>query len=74
MSEQFTADCGTTYKKPKIKLIGTDGNVFGIIGRVRRVLQSNVNAEVANEFQKKAMSSDSYDAVLRLTMEYVDVC
>jgi len=60
-------------KKPTCKLIGTDGNVFNIIGKVKRTLVENSMREKANEFTKKALQSSSYDAVLCLCMEYVDV-
>ena len=59
--------------KPKCKLIGTDGNVFNIIGLVSKCLKNNGKTEEAKEFTKKAFSSGSYDEVLALTFDYVDV-
>ena len=59
--------------KPKCKLVGEDGNVFNIIGRVSKSLkQAGLKIEAA-EFQDKAFNSDSYDEVLQLVMEYVEV-
>jgi hypothetical protein len=60
-------------KLPKCKLIGIDGNVFAIIGAVSACLKKAGQRERATEFTRKAMSSDSYDAVLRLCGEYVEV-
>ena len=53
--------------KPKCKLIGIDGNVFIIIGAVNKTLEKA-------GLNDKAMQQESYDDVLRLCFEYVDVC
>jgi len=63
---------GLSMDKPKCKL-GTDGNVFAIIGAVSRTLRAAKLPEQAKEFTDKALSSASYEAVLRLCMEYVEV-
>ena len=60
-------------EKPACKLVGTDGNVFAIIGNVSRVLKRAGQSDKASEFQKRAMSSGSYDDVLALCFEYVEV-
>jgi hypothetical protein len=59
--------------KPKCKLTGVDGNVFAIIGQVRSVLRKAGQQDKAAEFCKRALMSDSYDAVLQLCFDYVDV-
>ena len=59
--------------RPKCKLIGEDGNVFNIIGRVSKALKNEGMAEKAIEFQDKAVKCGSYDEVLRLVMTYVEV-
>jgi hypothetical protein len=61
-----------TRRKPACPLVGTDGNVFAIIGRVRRCLELSGQPERATEFVERATSAASYDAVLQLTFEYVD--
>jgi hypothetical protein len=59
--------------KPEVKLVGEDGNVFNVIGRVSKALKgAGMKAESA-EFTAKAFASESYDAVLRLAMEYCEV-
>lgn len=59
--------------KPICKLIGTDGNVFSVIGKVSSCLKKAKLSDQAKEFTEKAFDAGSYDEVLRLCMEYVDV-
>lgn len=60
-------------EKPTCRLSGTDGNVFAVIGNVSRALTKAGQSEKAKEFKEKAFKSDSYDAVLVLCFEYVEV-
>jgi len=59
--------------KPACKLVGTDGNVFSIIGRVKQALKKAGQDDRASEFVKRAFAARSYDEVLALCMDYVDV-
>jgi hypothetical protein len=59
-------------EKPKVKLIGQDGNAFYIIGRVCKALRASGQADKVAEYQAKATSGD-YDHLLQVTMEYVDI-
>jgi hypothetical protein len=59
-------------RRPECPLVGEDGNVFAVIGRVRRCLERDGQPERAREFVERATSSTRYDAVLKLTFEYVD--
>ena len=59
--------------KPACKLIGTDGNVFSIIGRVRRSLVEAGQEDRAREFVERAYRAESYEEVLVLCLEYVEV-
>lgn len=63
-----------TKQLPKCVLTGVDGNVFAIIGTVSKCLRRAGMSEKAKEFQARAMASKSYDDVLVLCFEYVDVC
>jgi hypothetical protein len=54
-------------------LLGTDGNVFAIIGKVSKSLKKARLKDQAKEFQDKAFNSGSYDEVLSLCMEYVEI-
>ena len=60
-------------KKPTCKLVGEDGNVFSIIGRVSKVLKGAGQSDRAKEFSEKARKADSYDSVLRLCGDYVEI-
>lgn len=59
--------------KPKVQLSGQDGNVFNIIGIVRRKLIEVGREQEAEEMVKKAHESKSYDEVLQLFWDYVDI-
>jgi len=56
-----------------VKLVGEDGNVFNVIGKITRALKDAGQADKAGEFQRKALSSESYDAVLQLAFNYVEI-
>lgn len=56
-----------------LQLIGTDGNVFSIVGRVREALRKAGQEDRARDFVERAFRSGSYDAVLQLCLEYVEV-
>lgn len=58
--------------KPECQLVGTDGNVFAVIGNVRRALLRAGLPDYAAEWVQRATSSGSYDEVLALLHHYVD--
>lgn len=60
-------------EKPNCKLIGTDGNVFSIIAKVSKALKKAGQGARATEFVQKATTSKSYDEVLALCFDYVEV-
>ena len=62
-----------TGSKPRCRLSGEDGNVYAIIGRVKAALRGVGLNDQASEFQKKAMACGSYDEVLALCDDYVEV-
>ena len=59
--------------KPTVKLVGEDGNVFAIIGRVSKALKGAGMEDEAKEFKTKAFNSSSYGAVLQLAVEYATI-
>jgi len=61
-----------TKRKPRVKLIGEDGNVFNILGRVKSALREAGMDVEADAFLKEATSGD-YQNVLRCAMKYCDV-
>jgi hypothetical protein len=64
---------GPEPRKPACKLVGEDGNVFNVIGRVKRALKDAGQPDRAREFVQRAFGAQSYDEVLGLCHEYVDV-
>ena len=56
----------------KVPLVDEDGNAFAIMGRVIKALKRNgVTQEECDTYYKEA-TSDDYDHLLRVTMEWVD--
>ena len=58
--------------KPTVKLVGTDGNAFAILGRVSNALKAAGLEEEAAEFLSEAMKGD-YDHLLQTCFKYVNV-
>jgi len=59
-------------EKPKMELIGHDGNIFSIMGRASRLLKQAGMREEANEMFNRVTGSGSYDEALRIVSEYVE--
>lgn len=60
-------------KRPRVKLVGTDGNAFSIIGKVSSALRkAGYSPEQIAEFRSEAMSGD-YNNVLVTAMKWCDV-
>lgn len=61
------------YPDIEVQLVGEDGNVFSILGRVSRALRKNgVSDSEISEFSSAAMSGD-YDNLLRVVADWVEV-
>jgi len=62
-----------TMGKPTLKIIGTDGNVFSILGKAQIAGRAaGWDKEKIDKFTAEAMSGD-YDHALQTCMEYFDV-
>ena len=59
-------------KKPKMQLIGQDGNIFAIMGRASRLLKNSRQGEKAKEMRDRVMSCDNYQKALNIISEYVE--
>jgi len=59
--------------KPKVKLVGEDGNVFNLMGLCSRALKNIGMKEESKEMCEKIMKCESYDVALAIMMEYCDV-
>lgn len=60
-------------RKPACRLMGEDGNIFSILGRVGRTLKEDGQAEQVQEVNRRVMAAGSYDEALQIIMEYVEV-
>lgn len=58
--------------KPKMNLIGEDGNVFAILGRAQRLLRTEGMDEQAKEMFSRVTSCHSYEEALNIVSEYVE--
>lgn len=61
------------YPNITVKLVGTDGNAWAILAKVRRALrQGGASEDVLSEFMHEACSGD-YDHLLQTCMKWVEV-
>lgn len=60
-------------KKPDCKLIGTDGNIFNLMGIASRTLHQNGMVEQAVEMRDRICASGSYDEALCIIGDYVNI-
>ena len=61
------------YPNIEVKLVGTDGNAFAIIGRVTKALKrAKVSSQEVSRFQAEAMSGD-YNNLLATAMKWISV-
>lgn len=58
--------------RPKMQLIGQDGNIFAIMGRASRLLKSSGQGDKAKEMRDRVISCDSYQKALNIVSEYVE--
>lgn len=64
----------TRYPQIKVKLTGTDGNAFSIMGNVRSALhRGKVSKEEIEKYVQDSMKSGSYEHLLGVAMKWVDV-
>lgn len=59
-------------KKPKMQLIGQDGNIFAIMGRASRLLKNAGQSDKAKEMCDRITASKNYSEALSIVSEYVE--
>lgn len=59
-------------EKPKIELIGQDGNVFAVMGRASCALKQAGMADEAKEMFDRVTGCGNYYEALNIISEYVD--
>ncbi len=60
-------------QKPDCPLIGQDGNIFNLMGIATRTLKEHGMEEQAREMRSRIMESGSYDKVLVIIGDYVNI-
>lgn len=66
-------DTTPTYPDVYVQLTGRSGNAYAIIGAVSGALKREVGFEAAEAFQTAAFNCGSYDELLALAMNTVEV-
>ena len=59
--------------KPDCPLIGTDGNIFHLIGNASETLRKNGMQEQAEEMRNRIFQCQSYDSALSIIGDYVNI-
>ena len=59
-------------QKPKMELLGQDGNIFGILGRASRLLKQAGQSEQADEMFSRVTACGDYYEALNIISEYVE--
>ncbi len=60
-------------QKPDCPLIGTDGNIFHLVGIAAKTLKRNGMSTEASEMSEKVFNSGSYEEALGIIGEYVNI-
>ncbi len=60
-------------KKPTVKLVGKDGNVFNLLSICVNALNKAKQKQQAKELTEKVFSSGSYHEALGLMCQYCEV-
>ena len=60
------------FLRPKMQLIGQDGNIFSIMGRASRLLKNAGQSDKAKEMCDRVTASQSYSEALSIVSEYVE--
>ena len=69
---EMQQESATRATRPKMKLLGEDGNIFAIMGRASRLLKNAGQRDKAKEMCNRVMASKSYNAALAIVSEYVE--
>ena len=61
------------YVKPDCPLIGTDGNIFHLMGKASETLRKNGMQERAEEMRSRIFQCQSYHSALSIIGDYVNI-
>ena len=63
----------TERPRPRVKLVGTDGNAFAVLGHVFRALREAGWSQAEIDAFKAEATAGDYNHLLRVVMKYLDV-
>lgn len=58
--------------KPKVQLVGTNGNIFNLMNIAERALVKHQMRDEAKDMIEKITKSESYTKALSIVLQYVD--
>ena len=59
-------------QKPKVRLVGQDGNIYNLLGICTSALKRAGQDEEVKELQDRVLSSGSYYKAISIMYDYVD--
>ncbi len=71
LQEQKETDSQSPKTDIKCKLVGTDGNIFALLGRAREALLRGDRRDLIEPLTKEVFASKSYEEALARICEYV---
>jgi hypothetical protein len=73
VSQVFPANSNVKHPEIAVRLVGTDGNAYAVLGAVRRALRdAGVSDEEIQAFSDDATAAD-YNHLLATCMAWVDI-
>ena len=63
---------GVTPERPRMELMGHDGNIFAILGRAAKLLRENGQNAASVEMRRRVTHCDNYYKALGIISEYVE--
>jgi hypothetical protein len=62
-----------TTNKPRVRLIGENGNIFNLLGIASKALKKAGQEEQAKKMREKIFSCGSYNEALTILEEYCEI-
>ena len=62
----------TVAERPRMELVGHDGNIFAILGRAAKLLRENGQNAASVEMRRRVTHCDNYYKALGIISEYVE--
>ena len=60
-------------RKPRVKLIGEDGNAFAVLAKVSKALKEAGFYQQSKKYREEAIIAGDYNHLLQVTMRYVEI-